>query len=558
MPSVPHLRYSIYKISDLSQCRSLLLAKRYNKVNLDEKYKDWELYVSDARSNPPKWIPVLSQIVEDSKSLDHINDITYSFVLLITHKELSFAVCGGLGSFAIQLYVVDDFGLDVVSKVVESNKIKYKRSKNFTGTTAQEESLYKEYYNYEFDTSNWVKLTKEILGEIKNADLSEFFGLEIKSRHKIRLDGKNSLSINKAISTEDLKIVIEKLVGLEKKEPKFLILKGFQEVADKQTRDKLVKILCETLKKDYATFLKNPDDFQETNIGISYQDMKEFLLCENFKISLGQTIIEVQDNLDLIEIFKFLKSLNKEEFVGSYLRAITILGHDNDNVTKIDSLLKDFIYAEIKYQNKNYFFIDSHWFLINKDFQEEVDKQFFEILKISKISLPNYNLPSWKTINGSIETEDSYIKNACKEGSNFKQLHRKHIVITKGGDKCEICDIVDINKPTAFVYVKKGLGSNLRELLAQARSSAELFVRSPKFNKDSITEIDAICGKNKNNYDPKDIFWILAFTDHVLKRENLPLADRLGTIVKTDIMHTFNFLRELQLPHAGLYEIPHL
>lgn len=546
-------KFSIYKLADAATCKAELVAKGYALIPLQEGNGDFEFYLAASPPIAPKWAKVFKPLAQDPSVLD-VKNKSWSFVLITTAGGVHYAVCGGNGSFQVQKYIEEGFGLSVVSKVVEPNKIKYKKSKPLSGRTAQEESVYKEYYNYDFDTSNWGKITKEILGEVSQSALTEFFGLSFASKHKIRLDGKNSISINRAIGIEGLRTLISKLAEVEAKEPKIHIINGFKEVDDAALREQLSEKIVETLGTQFAAFISAPDDFEETNIGISYSDAKEFLLCGSFVIQLGDHV-EFFETFALGDVFAFLQRAGKNSFRDSHLNGVHITGLDADDNPKLAGPLRSFIYAELLLASTKYFFIDKKWFEVEQSFQDSVDEKVRQILSNSSAALGAFALPDWKLIGGKIEIEGAYIDHVCT--GNLHKLHTKHVIIS-GSDKCEACDIVDTRTAeTGFIFVKRGLGSDFREMLAQARSSAELFIRDKTFRQKAKDKVEEEAHKTGINFEPNP-FFVLAFTDKSTLRGGQSLVDRLTTIVKTDLVHTFEFLdNELRAHKSGLYEIPH-
>ncbi len=556
MPSLPTYKFSIYKLSDPAGCKSELTAKGYSIVPLKGGYADFEFYLElEPHPRQPRWAKAFKVILADERTLN-IKNRNWSFVCLITAGTITYAVCGGNGSLLIQKYIFEGFGLDVVSRAVEPDKIKYKKSKPLAGRTVQEESAYKEYYNYDFDTSNWGKITKEILGEVSQTALTELFGVTFSTKHKIQLDGKNSISVNRSIGIDVLRTIIEKIAAVESMQPKIRILKGFKEVDDADLKMSLAAGLVDELDRQYRAFIEDQENFEETEIGVSYSDAKEFLLCDSFVIELGGAVASCE-YLDLSVIFAFLKDLGKTGFAASLMSSLRITGLDSDDNPKFDGSLRAFLYAELLVRRIKYFFIDKKWFQVGRDFEQNVDKRVNEILAASATTLGPFSLGGWKRVGSKgLKDEGGYINGVCT--GNLHKLHTKHVIIA-GWDKTEVCDIVDLRAlPTKFIFVKKGLGSTFRELLAQTRSSAELLERSASFREKAKDKVAAESGLAGFDLRTTPVF-VLAFTDHSVGRQAMSLVKRLSTVVKTDLVHTFEFLEnDLRLRAVGLYEIKHI
>ncbi|MGW8289214.1 MAG: DUF6119 family protein, partial [Candidatus Bathyarchaeia archaeon] len=88
--------------------------------NLTADYEIVLLYKKNPQN--PKWKQFLSSIAEDNENvLKDDQSWAESFILLFTHndKDNLYAVCGGLGFFAIQDVIEDDFGIDIISRLIK-------------------------------------------------------------------------------------------------------------------------------------------------------------------------------------------------------------------------------------------------------------------------------------------------------------------------------------------------------------------------------------------------------------------------------------------------------
>lgn len=545
MRDIKH-KFAIYKIKDIIACIKSLKDKGFEEVTC--KDPNFKLFMAK-KVNKAKWERILTQVAEDPKNIDASNE-TSSFVLLRTIEENTYAFTGGIGYYVIQNSIFTDFGLDLMSKIIEPNRIKYIKQKPLAGKTVQEESVYKEYYNYEFDTTNWGKISKEILGEINDTDLKDELGIEITGKFKIRLQGKSSFTINRALTLDQLDTVLVSLDEISKREDKFRLYKGFSEVKNKEDLTKLWAKLNNNLIMLYKGYREKIYDSLESNIIISYSDVREFILTDYYVITYKSNVIRLTD-INLEAIFDFLMDIGIEEFDERLLNQITITGQDSDGGIKYTDKLKVFLMVDTVDNDKNYCLIDQKWFEVSKDLIEIANEQVAEIL--DNYIVEGFDLHKWNHSNEKLETEDSYIEKVCGT-KDLVQMHRDHIYI-RGQDKAEACDIVDFRTENSlFIFVKRGLGTSLRELFAQARNSMELYYKDQKFR---LSALEKIKGKTQENFDENNIGVILAFTDHILKRDNVLLVKKISTIVKLDMIQTFSFLENMGIKNIMLFEISH-
>jgi uncharacterized protein (TIGR04141 family) len=544
MREVKH-KFAIYKIEDAVSCTQNLM--EYGFVEIECRDPKYMLYMTK-KVKKPKWERILLQVADDPTKIEASNE-TSSFVLLRTIGDNVYAFTGGIGFFSIQNYIVQDYGIDLISKIIDPDRIKYIKQKPLAGKTVQEEHVFKEYYNYEFDPYNWGKISKEILGEIKDTDLKNDLGIDITGKFKIRLQGKSSFTINRSITLDQLDTVLERLEELSLKEDKFRLYKGFSEVTNRDRKNTLSAILIQNLISLYKGYRDKEYDVVESDVIISYADAREFILSDYYVLSYKNDSITLTE-LSLEHVFDFLIDLGIDEFDESYLSMIKIAGFNSEDEMRYMDKLKTFLVADVVEKKTNYCYIDQKWFEVSKDLIEIANEEVCKVLE--NYIIDEFKLPKWKHASKKLETEDSYIPRVCS--GNLVQMHRNHIHI-KGQDKAEVCDIVDLRKDgTLFIFVKRGLGTSLRELFAQARNSMELYYKDGQFRSDSLEKIKE---KTLQSFDEHKVGVILAYTDHILKRDDTSLVEKISTVVKLDLIQTFRFLDGIGIKNIMLYEIPH-
>ena len=545
-------KFQIYRVLAPDKCRAHLVAIGYARVKPAESHADLELYVLGRKVTTPRWIRVLGTLAASSEDISNLVNVTASFALLMPSGANTYAVCGGFGSSDIQGFIQPDFGLDVVARVVKPDDVKLKRQKGVAGAVAHVAEMYRGAYNFQLDASNWGKLTKEIMGEASRADLQKVFGLELGGRRKLRLHGKSAFSLNRSLAIPDLRKLVSTFDSVLSQEAKLNILRGYEEVTDKQRKADLGQRLIDQLVAQYAEHGTNPDQWQETNIGLSSADLSDLLLSVSYTISMGGHQAELEE-LQLKDVFGFLRDTGCETFAKSHLDRVRISGKDADDGEVFDASLRQLVYAEIR--GSLYFFIDARWFSVKTEFADEIEVAFDQILAASTAEIATFALPPWSKIDNRPVEEDDFIAVVCN-GTDLLKFHKDHVII-HGLDKAELCDILDLRNGSAgLLYVKMGIGTKLRELFAQARGSALLYARHQEFRQKAHGKINAKLNSVPDSLKTPGV--VLVFTDHSPNRQAKSLKERLSTIVKIDLVDTVRYLKQqAECKFVGVYEVRH-
>jgi len=556
--ATPKHNFSIYKLSDLKNCLKSLSDRNYIQVSLKKKYKDCQLFIqSPQQKRKPKWLKLLSDAASNKKDLNNLWNMTASFVITIATSKNSYAVAGGQGAFAIQQFIEPQFGLEIAARVLPSNRLRNIKTKLLAGQTQQEDYTYRGYFNYDIDPLAWEKLTKELIGDLNTETIQDLLDLELEGKKRVRLHAKeSSFSLKKALTFGELKTMANAFDKAIKKKPLFDLVTGFKEVGSKDLRQKLNDNLLIALSKQFKDYKKDPDSFTETTIGISLNDPKVLLLCSDFKVSIRKDTANLED-FDLWELFSVINGYKGEFFKKSHLTNIKVLGADDDGTVQFEQTLRSMLYAEIKHGKHNYALIDGKWYLMTDEFLKRMTSTVVNILKEACEELPGYTMPCWKrTKDGKVITEPDYIDNLGKK-SGYSVLHNKHVYI-KGTDRSEICDVLDQTQSTnLLVFIKKGIKSHLREVFAQASSSALSLARLPQFSEASADKVSKVTGVKLKPADFNKCGIVLAAVDHSTTRGDKPLEEKLSTACKLDLIKAYDLIRrQLQYPIFYFCEVP--
>jgi uncharacterized protein (TIGR04141 family) len=550
--------FTIYRLRDAEGCLTDLHQRGYHDITLKAGYESYSLLVKEGAPRPPRWVRIFTDVAAHATELENLMNMTGSFVVLISTESNVYACAGGIGSFDVRRYAEEQFGLEIATRVLPPDRLRDMRTKHLAGRTEQEEVVFRGYYNYEFDSAKWEKLVKELIGELGKDEVQEALGLDIETRRAIRIQAREAcFSVRKALTFNQLQQLAQAFDRALERDPLFSILRGYEEIKGGEVKKELFVQLFEEMERQYTAFINNQDEWTEINIGISNSDAKQLLLCEHYYIYLGERRIAEVDDLDIWTLFKAIKDAGKTQIQISFLTSLRIIGVDDEGNNLFEETLKRVIFAEISREDEEYAFVDGKVFLVSSDFRTSVDERLNQIVAESQQNLAAYLLPCWPIISGKLKTEPEYIDEACLS-PGLAKLHGQHVII-KASDKSEVCDIYDERGlPQRLVYLKRGFGARLRELIAQATFCAELFTSDTPFQEGSTAKVNEASGQTVTPTDFVKFPMVLAVVDFSRLRFGQPLSEKLTTAVKLDIIKAYDRVRnELNWPGFYIYEIGH-
>ncbi|MHA1169428.1 MAG: DUF6119 family protein, partial [Candidatus Hodarchaeales archaeon] len=223
------LQISIYKIDTnhgcFDDCESLIEALSATIQEEDNSYNvqeiqdsittDYEIILLYKKnSQNPKWKRFLSSIArEDQDVLKDNQSWAEGFVLLISHNSTHslYAVCGGTGYFAIQDVIDNDFGIDIISRLIkkEDKILKAIKEKSVMGGVLGSTKYFRKYYNL-YENDSFGKIYQELNASLDTNMLTSRFGF---SAEDIKKDSvcvaKSSFRINKSITFPQLLTIVD-------------------------------------------------------------------------------------------------------------------------------------------------------------------------------------------------------------------------------------------------------------------------------------------------------------------------------------------------------------
>ncbi|MCB9982111.1 MAG: TIGR04141 family sporadically distributed protein [Rhodospirillales bacterium] len=137
------LQTSVYKMEDgknLQELAKEVTEESYSEQQLNNSLPDdynFQLFYN-RYTYTPKWKSFIEPLAEKSQAILFTeNSAQQNYVLFIETKDTKniYAVTGGYGHNAIRKYIDNDFGLDVLSRLIkkEDKILKSARERNFVG-----------------------------------------------------------------------------------------------------------------------------------------------------------------------------------------------------------------------------------------------------------------------------------------------------------------------------------------------------------------------------------------------------------------------------------------
>ena len=549
------LKFSIYRLTDQNTVIEDLIKKLQSNGYHEKHCKkpNSRIFLNEGESKPPNWRGFLTQLSTDPVVLS-VTKKNPAFVLLHFIEGKLYAITGGGGHLHIKPFIEEDFGIDAICRILDPNRIKALTQGEFVGSVIQQERIFRDFYDYNFDASNLSKLTKEIFGEISARTLRKVFKLTKKLEKSTKLSGKRGFWLGVSVSYDELVSVTVALHQISQLDRKFNTYRGYEPIKDRNLIKQLDEALLQELQIQFQEFCHNPDRHIDTRVHISYSDAKEMLRCDHFlilhhRIKDGNRL----DQLDLRTLFSVLKKNGIKEFPSSFFNRIWIRGQSSDDEpTNVHGCLRKFLYAEIPEDAAIYYYYSGTWYVLSYEYEEQIQKKAAEI--IHACSDPSFSLPEWKgwTINSE---EGDFISEVCRN-SLFVKMHNVPIYFHEGPGNSELCDIVSLDDNPNLVFIKRGTGISLRALFSQVRMSVQLFKESPKFRSEAISKLCSQRGNASQGRISFDRYGVvLAIIDNSLNRSKKPLSEKLSVLAKLELLDCVKFLRDNGIDRIIVHEI---
>lgn len=462
--------------------------------DLSSKYEIKVYYKK--KNNPVKWKGFIGTIVKEGEPIiKNPNSTSESYIIILHNKSTKryFASTGGFAHITIQEIATNDFGLEILSRIITAadKTLRSSKERSLTGGIQGAIKFFRNDYNL-YENESFGNIYNELNATINKEQLIKYFGF---AKTELKADSlciaKNSFSLKKSISFTELLTLIEKCEKLCE-EPKITEINSVEKISKSNTL--LIRDLWDDLEKKIFDNYKNTDEFY--SVEVANKDFEKYYYantCTLFitikrkkhKIVFEEAIRNIQTILD--EIISLDTKISFEDFQKCISSGYIQTNDENGDVLTKDTLKNHFC-SEVTVNNKSYFLIEKDWYEIGKTFIDNINEQSINFIKTLKYNGPKMD----KWVKGS---ENDYNASFIKKPNSlvFDKFTPQQI---------EACDILRWDDNNIYFYhVKKGFDNSMRDLCNQ------VLVAGKKVKEDSKNKfrfIEELYDRVKNNSGKSD------------------------------------------------------
>jgi len=508
------LQIAIYKINDESD---LFLEDKNNLLVLTEHIKekgfvnqklnphlnnDYRIELFYKR-NPlnSKWKSFLNIVAEEDQDILKTNQSwAESFVMILLNNSSNnlYAIASGLsGYYAIEDFIDDDFGVDILSRLItkEDKILKFVREKSVVGGILGTTKSFRKDYNL-FENDSFGKIYQELKAKLDKDVLQDQFGFSLDDIKKgLTCIAKNSFKINKSITFEQLFQIItgcEYVLENPDNNPNLqpISINNVEKIVKKKNQQ-----LIENLENALFSQLWGKYNEEENALGfdICHKEFEQYLTASKYIVKRNLSDSNFFDDFefdrldDIYNLFQKIKEMkdapkNKVDFTN-LIKSLKIYsyGEWDENYPLTKGWVLHHIFGDVSLENQKYFLIDNNWYKIADDFIKELNESCQSFVK------NNYCEKLDKQWQYSSEDEDQYIQKYISVNPKDAKLIVLHKIIP---DNIEPCDILAWDNDNAYLFhIKAGFTNNMRDLCSQVFIAANRIKKDVDSSKEYIGKI---------------------------------------------------------------------
>ncbi len=508
------------------------------------------------------WISFLNKILDTP--LSSTREINQSALLLLEHKithNIYATTFGLLGYHVIHDYIVGDFGIDILSRLVSPRAIQCKSTKaqSLVGTKQGETSIYRDFHLLEEMIDDFGKIFQELTTAIPN-DKLEKFGIKQKensNRHKFCI-AKDSFRINSSIQAKDIEKILDGCEWAFTQNPSPInAVKLLTKKTDEHIITQLNKLSAQQVLR---TFHRETGSW---NFDLCHKEYDKYLVAAQSDIQgiYSQTyeegpLIKIQD------LFACIQTDNPDldftdESIQNFIEKTVIRTCNEDGQELTKGTIKTHLFDEEEIDGKKFFLLNGSWYQLENSFLTDLNNRLTYLLKSYYLTNNDFLLP-WNSSND----ETTYIK-------LHRQINNTIIIHPNTVEHIELCDMMHWDNNNLYLYfIKRGFGNEIRSLSSQVLLSATKIFRETKsefiylkkvHQKLTDQALTRISEQEFLNLFKKNITVVFAFTDSkdsVTRNLRTNPEAFNSNIAKYSTLKLITEIRNLDPITLKIYQIP--
>jgi len=440
--------------------------ERYTEQRLsDNDFGKFSIRVFHAtKQSRPRWRPFISNFVAQDSSINKCFILSQSFLLFVSYNNKVFAVTGGAGSFEIDPFVSQTFGMDIITRLIEKNSpvIKSLQHRRITGILLGQTKQFRADRKLAEETQ-FGQIYKEVSAQLDKKLLVSVLGFKA-AELKREVTGclaRSSFRINKSLGDNEFFRIIKRFDILLDKPANFSI--NSVELISRKKMLPLIAQLEETrLRLLYNSYLNDLEpDFDFTN-----KELDKYLNAVYYRICLVDESIDFDFRPTFKDIQKKLKKKDRIlcsdvfEFKHSVLK-LMIESMDADGKVLTRGTIESHLHGEVDFEGRTYFIIDGEWYRVSSRFIKDLNDELKPLLE-----------QHWddKILTNSFDQ----LKREGEYNLSFIGTPGTLVFDTVVPENIEACDILKYSTDmVCLIHVKKGFNNMIRDLAAQVLMAAK-------------------------------------------------------------------------------------
>ena len=512
MSKTEKLKVSIYKLdktlppgyTNLTLLNSVVKYARDNGLTLLKKSIrqsavpasfEVTLYLGE-KSYTPVWRKFLAPVVPPKDLPLTLKNLTHTFLLFLEYNGNLYACCGGQGSVSLNRFADDNFGLEILSILIDDGDkvIKGIQERGITGSVLGTAKYYRGDQMLA-DEDQFGKILKQVQAQLPKSLLIKELGF---TTQEVRQDNagcvfKASFTVNKVVDFSQLLNLVSKLDEVAGKPKKFIITK-VRQISKQHGGDYLLSQLEKEFSKTIYLMYKTKNDLSAFDL--CNTDLESYLMASKYElIHATKYKAPFQEAPTLKKIIKrwekdsILPVRDEDEFF-QILQYYQLNSFSDSPIPLTGGSILDHLHGEIIYQKETYFRVDKKWYQLDPNFIKQLNTDCQRVID-----------QHW---NKTLLTEEFDL---TKIENEFNKLHLPKpdcLVLDKVlPENIEFCDILKWDSTNAYViHVKKGFDASMRELCAQILISARRLLNDIKSDFSFVQKVEDKVRSFKKSTDP--------------------------------------------------------